>query len=75
MMHVSWTTLREQIFAKLKRPYRSEANMNEVGHVIRDESLINQGSRETQPGLLCCLCPSSTCHLVYFFSTFGMAIT
>jgi hypothetical protein len=24
-------------------------------------------------GLLCCLCPSSTCHLVYFFSTFGMA--
>jgi hypothetical protein len=33
MMHVSWTTLREQIFAKLRRPYRSEANMNEVGHV------------------------------------------
>jgi hypothetical protein len=32
MMHVSWTTLREQIFAKLRRPYRSEANMNEVGH-------------------------------------------
>jgi hypothetical protein len=31
-MHVSWTTLREQIFAKLRRPYRSEANMNEVGH-------------------------------------------
>jgi hypothetical protein len=21
MMHVSWTTLREQIFAKLRRPY------------------------------------------------------
>jgi hypothetical protein len=33
MMHVSWTTLREQIFAKLRRPYRSEADMNEVGHV------------------------------------------
>jgi hypothetical protein len=33
-MHVSWTTLREQIFAKLRRPYRSEANMNEVGHGI-----------------------------------------
>jgi hypothetical protein len=33
-MHVSWTTLREQIFAKLRRPYRSEANMNEVGHDI-----------------------------------------
>jgi hypothetical protein len=32
MMHVSWTTLQEQIFAKLRRPYRSEANMNEVGH-------------------------------------------
>jgi hypothetical protein len=32
MMHVSWTTLREQIFAKLRRPYRSEADMNEVGH-------------------------------------------
>jgi hypothetical protein len=32
MMHVSWTTLREQIFVKLRRPYRSEANMNEVGH-------------------------------------------
>jgi hypothetical protein len=32
MMHVSWTTLREQIFAKLRRPNRSEANMNEVGH-------------------------------------------
>jgi hypothetical protein len=31
-MHVSWTTLREQIFAKLRRPYRSEADMNEVGH-------------------------------------------
>jgi hypothetical protein len=35
MMHVSWTTLREQIFAKLRRPYRSEANMNEVGHGLR----------------------------------------
>jgi hypothetical protein len=34
MMHVSWTTLQEQIFAKLRRPYRSEANMNEVGHDI-----------------------------------------
>jgi hypothetical protein len=34
MMHVSWTTLREQIFAKLRRPYRSEANMNEVGHAL-----------------------------------------
>jgi hypothetical protein len=33
-MHVSWTTLREQIFAKLRRPYRSEANMNEVGHGV-----------------------------------------
>jgi hypothetical protein len=32
MMHVSWTTLQEQIFAKLRRPYRSEADMNEVGH-------------------------------------------
>jgi hypothetical protein len=32
MMHVSWTTLQEQIFAKLRRPYRSEANMNEFGH-------------------------------------------
>jgi hypothetical protein len=31
-LHVSWTTLQEQIFAKLRRPYRSEANMNEVGH-------------------------------------------
>jgi hypothetical protein len=30
----SWTTLREQIFAKLRRPYRSEADMNEVGHGI-----------------------------------------
>jgi hypothetical protein len=38
MMHVSWTTLREQIFAKLRRPYRSEADMNEVGHGI---ALIN----------------------------------
>jgi hypothetical protein len=37
MMHVSWTTLREQIFAKLRRPYRSEANMNEVGHGKREE--------------------------------------
>jgi hypothetical protein len=36
VMHVSWTTLREQIFAKLRRPYRSEANMNEVGHEITD---------------------------------------
>jgi hypothetical protein len=36
MMHVSWTTLREQIFAKLRRPYRSEANMNEVGHVTTE---------------------------------------
>jgi hypothetical protein len=34
MMHVSWTTLQEQIFAKLRRPYRSEADMNEVGHGI-----------------------------------------
>jgi hypothetical protein len=34
MMHVSWTTLQEQIFAKLRRPYRSEANMNEVGHGV-----------------------------------------
>jgi hypothetical protein len=33
-MHVSWTTLREQIFAKLRRPYRSEADMNEVGHAV-----------------------------------------
>jgi hypothetical protein len=33
--HVSWTTLREQIFAKLRRPYRSEANMNEVGHGMK----------------------------------------
>jgi hypothetical protein len=38
MMHVSWTTLQEQIFAKLRRPYRSEANMNEVGH---DRSNLN----------------------------------
>jgi hypothetical protein len=38
MMHVSWTTLREQIFAKLRRPYRSEANMNEVGHACRIRS-------------------------------------
>jgi hypothetical protein len=26
VMHVSWTTLQEQIFAKLRRPYRSEAS-------------------------------------------------
>jgi hypothetical protein len=36
MMHVSWTTLQEQIFAKLRRPYRSEANMNEVGHDLKN---------------------------------------
>jgi hypothetical protein len=36
MMHVSWTTLREQIFAKLRRPYRSEADMNEVGHALTE---------------------------------------
>jgi hypothetical protein len=39
MMHVSWTTLQEQIFAKLRRPYRSEANMNEVGHAYYTSSL------------------------------------
>jgi hypothetical protein len=32
MMSISWTTLQEQILAKLRRPYRSEADMNEVGH-------------------------------------------
>jgi hypothetical protein len=31
-MSISWTTLQEQILAKLRRPYRSEADMNEVGH-------------------------------------------
>jgi hypothetical protein len=40
MMHVSWTTLREQIFAK-RRPYRSEANMNEVGHDLNKQKLLN----------------------------------
>jgi hypothetical protein len=40
MMHVSWTTLREQIFAKLRRPYRSEADMNEVGHASEDISRL-----------------------------------
>jgi hypothetical protein len=34
MMSISWTTLQEQILAKLRRPYRSEANMNEVGHAL-----------------------------------------
>jgi hypothetical protein len=46
MMHVSWTTLREQIFTKLRRPYRSEANMNEVGHVLNAIAFsYHQGKR------------------------------
>jgi hypothetical protein len=38
----SWTTLQEQILAKLRRPYRSEANMNEVGHASTYPSFIKK---------------------------------
>jgi hypothetical protein len=34
MMSISWTTLQEQILAKLRGPYRSEANMNEFVHGV-----------------------------------------
>jgi hypothetical protein len=54
MMHVSWTTLREQIFAKLRRPYRSDADMNEVGHGQTYLTYIKNMTLKFQKGIFTC---------------------